>query len=111
MPGTLVASGYCLIFLYTVVPGIFPRVAVFGLVTCKRILAKEIDTCHNIEEHLDHCTRTHINYQHQAFKIADMSILTAINSPISTDEKSTPKKAPEQATKSNLSIFHIRIAA
>lgn len=47
MPGILVASGYCRIFLYTEVPGSFPRIAVLGLVTCKRILAKDILTCNN----------------------------------------------------------------
>lgn len=40
-----------------------------------------------------------------------MILYTAINRPISTDAKITPKKAPMQATKSNLSIFHMRIAA
>lgn len=43
--------------------------------------------------------------------MVDISILTAIKRPISTDTKITPKKAPIQAIKSNLSIFHIRIAA
>lgn len=38
-------------------------------------------------------------------------VLTAIKSPISTEAKTTPKNAPMQATKSNLSIFHIKIAA
>ena len=38
-------------------------------------------------------------------------ILTAIKRPISTETKTTPKNAPMQATKSNLSIFHIRYAA
>lgn len=38
-------------------------------------------------------------------------MLTAINRPISTEAKTTPKKAPMHATKSNLSIFHIKIAA
>lgn len=37
--------------------------------------------------------------------------LTAIKRPISTEMKTTPKKAPMQAMKSNLSIFHIKIAA
>jgi len=38
-------------------------------------------------------------------------VLTAIRSPISTETKTTPKNAPMQATKSNLSIFQIKIAA
>lgn len=37
--------------------------------------------------------------------------LTAIKRPISTDLNTTPKKAPIQATKSNLSTFHIKITA
>lgn len=37
--------------------------------------------------------------------------LTAIKRPISTEAKITPKKAPMQATKSNLSIFHNRLTA
>ena len=37
--------------------------------------------------------------------------LTAIKSPISTETKTTPRRAPMQATKSNLSIFHNRIMA
>lgn len=37
--------------------------------------------------------------------------LTATKRPISTEKKTTPRKAPMQATKSNLSIFQIRIAA
>lgn len=37
--------------------------------------------------------------------------ITAIRSPISTEIKITPKNAPMQAMKSNLSIFHMRIAA
>lgn len=40
-----------------------------------------------------------------------MKILTAIKRPISTDLKITPKNAPMQARKSNLSIFHMSIAA
>lgn len=40
-----------------------------------------------------------------------ISKLTAIKRPISTEAKTTPKKAPMQAMKSNLSIFHIKIAA
>ncbi|KAB1993854.1 hypothetical protein ES319_D13G060900v1 [Gossypium barbadense] len=35
--------------------------------------------------------------------------LTATKRPISTEEKTTPKKALIQATKLNLSIFHIRV--
>lgn len=38
-------------------------------------------------------------------------ILTAIRRPISTLANITPKKAPKQATKSNLSIFQSKIAA
>ncbi|KAK5770388.1 hypothetical protein PVK06_046538 [Gossypium arboreum] len=37
--------------------------------------------------------------------------LTAIKRLISTEEKTTPKKAPIQVTKSNLSIFHVRVSA
>ena len=44
-PGTMVASGYCWMFRYTEVLGMFPRTAVLGLVTCKRILANDIETC------------------------------------------------------------------
>ncbi|KAG5581017.1 hypothetical protein H5410_051644 [Solanum commersonii] len=36
---------------------------------------------------------------------------TAIKRPISTDWKTTPKKAPMQATKSNLSILYRRVIA
>ena len=36
---------------------------------------------------------------------------TAIKMPISTEIKITPKNAPMQAMKSNLSIFHSRITA
>lgn len=35
------------------------------------------------------------------------NIFTAIKRPISTQAKTTPNKAPMQAMKSNLSIFHI----
>lgn len=38
-------------------------------------------------------------------------LITAIRRPISTLMKITPKKAPMQARKSNLSIFHSRITA
>lgn len=38
-------------------------------------------------------------------------VRTAIKRPISTEIKTTPKKAPMQAMKSDLSIFHIRITA
>ena len=38
-------------------------------------------------------------------------ILTAIKRPVSTLSNTTPKNAPTQATKSNLSIFHIKYAA
>lgn len=41
----------------------------------------------------------------------DITTLTAISNPISTEAKITPKKAPTQAMKSSLSIFHIKIAA
>lgn len=40
-----------------------------------------------------------------------MSNLTEIKRPISTETKTTPKKAPMQAAKSSLSIFHMRTAA
>ena len=41
----------------------------------------------------------------------NIKVLTAIKRPISTVAKTTPRKAPRHATKSNLSIFHIKIAA
>ena len=44
-------------------------------------------------------------------KISWFFFITAIRRPISTLLKITPKKAPMQATKSNLSIFHSRITA
>jgi len=45
-PGTLAASGYCSIFpIHCVVPGIFPRIAVEGLVTWRRIFANDNETC------------------------------------------------------------------
>lgn len=40
-----------------------------------------------------------------------MMLFTAMRSPISTETKTTPKKAPIQATKSNLSIFHSKTTA
>ena len=40
-----------------------------------------------------------------------IQLLTAIKRPISTDLNTTPKNAPMQATKSNLSVFQIRYAA
>lgn len=44
MPCGRVASGYCKMFRYTFVPGIFPKRAVWGRVTLKRILTKEMQT-------------------------------------------------------------------
>lgn len=44
------------------------------------------------------------------FRVSD-GVLTAINNPISTEMKTTPKKAPMHATKSNLSILNIKIIA
>jgi len=51
-PGTLAASGYCSIFLYTVVPGRFPRIAVRGRVTWRRIFANDNETCYFIQDNI-----------------------------------------------------------
>lgn len=91
-------------------PGRLPRIAVLGLVTCKRILAKDIDTLILFQQNRN---------QKSTIKLVILSemkskrnlVLTAIRRPISTDTKTTPKKAPMHAMKSNLSVFHIRITA
>ncbi|KAG9145412.1 hypothetical protein Leryth_022909 [Lithospermum erythrorhizon] len=52
----------------------------------------------NLWTNKKYCSREHLK-------------LITIKRPISTDTKTTPKKAPMQATKSDLSIFHMRIIA
>ena len=64
-PGTLVASGYCWMFLQTVVLGIFPRIAVRGLVTCNRIFAKDIETYRKIIQ-VNNTTNQKPHYHHRA---------------------------------------------
>lgn len=76
------------------------------------MIQKPATTCNNNNKiNTSNQSETKIKIILEHNKIAESLVLTAIKSPISTEAKTTPKNAPMQATKSNLSIFHIKIAA
>ena len=93
------------------VPGIFPNTAVWGLVTCNNSLATERAT-YNIHSKQFQRRSQRIIICNQKIQVDSRDLIfyfvrTAMRSPISTEMKTTPKKAPAMAMKSPKSTFQI----